>query len=55
MATAAVAPAARKASRRLIRGALFAEFFMRIPTQGGQAFRFDRGHPSDLMPATIPI
>jgi len=36
---------------------------LRIPTQGGQVFRFDRGHhsdliaatPSDLMAATIPI
>ena len=26
-----------------------------IPTQGGQAFRSDRGHPTDLMAATIPI
>ena len=28
---------------------------LRIPTQGGHAFRFDRGHRSDLMAATIPI
>jgi hypothetical protein len=28
---------------------------LRIPTQGGQVFRFDRGHRSDLMAATIPI
>jgi hypothetical protein len=28
---------------------------MRIPTQGGQVFRPDRGHPSDVMAATIPI
>ena len=28
---------------------------VRIPTQGGQVFRFDRGHHSDLMAATIPI
>jgi len=28
---------------------------LRIPTQGGQVFRFDRGHRSDLMVATIPI
>ncbi len=27
---------------------------MRIPTHRGQAFRFDRGHHSDLKPATIP-
>jgi len=28
---------------------------LRIPTQGGQVFQFDRGHCSDLMAATIPI
>ena len=28
---------------------------VRIPTQGGHRFRFDRGHPTDLMAATIPI
>ena len=28
---------------------------MRIPTQGGQVFRSDGGHPTDLMAATIPI
>ena len=28
---------------------------LRIPTQGGQVFRSDRGHRSDLMAATIPI
>jgi TPR repeat protein len=27
---------------------------MWIPTHRGQAFRFDRGHHSDLKPATIP-
>jgi hypothetical protein len=27
---------------------------LRIPTHRGQAFRFDRGHHSDLKPATIP-
>ena len=27
---------------------------VRIPTQSGQRFRFDAGHRSDLMPATIP-
>jgi hypothetical protein len=27
---------------------------VRIPTHRGQAFRFDRGHHSDLKPATIP-
>jgi hypothetical protein len=26
-----------------------------IPIQGGQAFRFDPGHDSDLMAATVPI
>jgi hypothetical protein len=29
--------------------------YMRIPTQGGQVFRPDRGHRSDLMAATVPI
>ena len=29
--------------------------WMQIPTQAGHLFRFDRGHPSDLKPATIPI
>jgi hypothetical protein len=28
---------------------------LQIPTQAGHLFRFDRGHPSDLKPATIPI
>jgi hypothetical protein len=28
--------------------------WMRIPTQSGQGFRFDVGHRSDLIPATIP-
>ena len=28
---------------------------VQIPTQAGHLFRFDRGHPSDLKPATIPI
>jgi len=28
---------------------------LRIPTQGGQVFRFHRGHHSDLIAATIPI
>ena len=27
---------------------------LRIPTQSGQGFRFDVGHRSDLIPATIP-
>jgi hypothetical protein len=27
---------------------------VRIPTQSGQGFRFDVGHHSDLIPATIP-
>jgi hypothetical protein len=31
------------------------EVSLRIPTQGGQVFQFDRGHCSDLMAATIPI
>ena len=28
--------------------------WLRIPTQSGQGFRFDVGHRSDLIPATIP-
>jgi hypothetical protein len=33
-----------------------AEFaVMRIPTQSGRGFRFEAGHRSDLIPATIPI
>jgi hypothetical protein len=28
--------------------------FVRIPTQSGRGFRFDVGHRSDLIPATIP-
>ena len=28
--------------------------FVRIPRQSGQGFRFDAGHRSDLIPATIP-
>ena len=27
---------------------------LRIPTQSGHQFRFEAGHRSDLMPATIP-
>jgi hypothetical protein len=27
---------------------------VRIPTHSGQGFRFDVGHRSDLIPATIP-
>jgi hypothetical protein len=27
---------------------------LRIPTQSGHRFRFEAGHRSDLMPATIP-
>ena len=27
---------------------------VRIPTQSGRGFRFDVGHRSDLIPATIP-
>jgi hypothetical protein len=27
---------------------------MRIPRQSGRGFRFDVGHRSDLIPATIP-
>ena len=27
---------------------------VRIPRQSGQGFRFDVGHRSDLIPATIP-
>jgi hypothetical protein len=28
--------------------------YVRIPRQSGQGFRFDVGHRSDLIPATIP-
>ena len=28
--------------------------FVRIPRQSGHRFRFEAGHRSDLMPATIP-
>jgi hypothetical protein len=28
---------------------------LRIPTQSGRGFRFEVGHRSDLIPATIPI
>jgi type I restriction enzyme M protein len=28
---------------------------LRIPTQSGRGFRFEAGHRSDLIPATIPI
>jgi hypothetical protein len=28
--------------------------YLRIPTQSGRGFRFDVGHRSDLIPATIP-
>jgi hypothetical protein len=27
---------------------------MRIPTQSGRLFRFEAGHGTDLIPATIP-
>ena len=30
-------------------------YALRIPVQGGQIFRSDRGHCSELMAATIPI
>jgi hypothetical protein len=30
-------------------------FSLRIPTQSGRGFRFEAGHRSDLIPATIPI
>ena len=29
-------------------------YYMRIPRQSGRGFRFDVGHRSDLIPATIP-
>jgi hypothetical protein len=31
------------------------EFKMRIPTHGGHRFQSDRGRPSDLMAASVPI
>jgi hypothetical protein len=36
------------------RGGLALLSKMRIPTQSGQGFRFDVGHRSDLIPATVP-
>ena len=38
---------------RWVNDALF-RVEVRIPTQSGQGFRFDVGHRSDLIPATIP-
>jgi hypothetical protein len=35
-------------------GHLIAAAWMRIPRQSGRGFRFDVGHRSDLIPATIP-
>jgi hypothetical protein len=32
----------------------FAWWYLRIPTQGGQVFRLDGGHRTELMAATIP-
>jgi hypothetical protein len=32
----------------------FYRFKVRIPRQSGRGFRFDVGHRSDLIPATIP-
>jgi hypothetical protein len=29
--------------------------YLRIPTHSGRGFRFEAGHRSDLIPATIPI
>ena len=37
-----------------VTAAIDEEHGVRIPTQSGQGFRFDVGHRSDLMPATIP-
>ena len=40
----------RKMAERTVSGLLA----VRIPTHSGQGFRFDVGHRSDLIPATIP-
>jgi hypothetical protein len=40
---------AKKHGRAVVNGAA-----MRIPTQSGHRFRFEAGHRSDLMSATIP-
>jgi hypothetical protein len=36
-------------------GLCSARSVLRIPTQSGRGFRFEAGHHSDLIPATIPI
>jgi hypothetical protein len=36
-------------------GQLVKARILQIPTQGGQVFRPDRGRPTDLMAASIPI
>ncbi|WP_210166468.1 hypothetical protein, partial [Bosea vaviloviae] len=36
-------------------GALVADIDLRIPIHSGRVFRFEAGHRSDLMSATIPI
>ena len=43
----------KKEFRQAIRPVL--TVYLRIPIQGGHLFRFDRGHRSNLIPATIPI
>jgi hypothetical protein len=39
----------------LIVGIQLKRTLLRIPTQSGRGFRFEAGHRSDLIPATIPI
>jgi len=36
------------------RNGLVVDACLRIPRQSGRGFRFDVGHRSDLIPATIP-
>ena len=43
-----------EAANEMIKGNAGSLTEMRIPTQSGQGFRFDVGHRSDLIPATIP-
>jgi hypothetical protein len=45
---------AKGASQRLGAGLDVKRRYVRIPRQSGRGFRFDVGHRSDLIPATIP-
>jgi hypothetical protein len=54
-AEALAAPSVRAACLALIDHMTRSRTDLRIPTQGGQVFRFDRGQHSGLMAATVPI